>query len=495
MFKQFIMSGAMDICQIDSCRVAGVNEILAILLIAAKYKVPVCPHAGGVGLCEYVQHLSMFDYLCVSGRQNIIEYVWHLHEHFKYPVIIKDGCYMPPMDAGYSIEMVPSSVAEYTYPTGQQWQKRLNDKGSRYYKAPKAVHPSAGAMNVAQPATTASSVPVWLITGAQGFVGGWVIKALLDEFGSRIRIVAHDVRPDDHILSQILSPAELSSITRVYCDVSKTAEVAAMVATARPEHIIHLAGLQIPTCRANPPLGAAVNVVGTVNIFNAAVQLKTANPDHSLRNVIYASSAAAYGPASDYPPAADAPEEFNHKPRTQYGVYKLANEGNARVFWQDHKLASVGLRMMTVYGVGREVGMTSGPTKAVKSALLGRPNYEIGVTGETSFNDVRDVARLFIESAKRCTEGAIACGVRGVVASVEQFMQAAERVVPELKGRYTITANAAPLPFPSRFEEKNLATLLGGAVPVSSLEDSILAMANHFRKLQAEGRLSDKDLQ
>ena len=488
---QFIMSGAMDICQIDSCRVAGVNEILAILLIAAKYKVPVCPHAGGVGLCNYVQHLSMFDYLCVSGRMNIIEYVNHLHEHMKYPVVIKDGSYTMPMAPGYSIEMIPASVADHTYPTGKEWQRRLNDKGSRYYKPPAALQAPLASTSAS---AAGSDVPVWLITGAQGFVGGWVIKALLGEFGSRIRIVAHDVRHDDHILSQILTPAELASITRVYCDVSKTADVAAMVVTARPQHIIHLAGLQIPTCRANPPLGAAVNVLGTVNIFNAAVQLKSAMPDHPMRNVIYASSAAAYGPASDYPAGADAPEEFNHKPRTQYGVYKLANEGNARVFWQDHKLPTVGLRMMTVFGVGREVGMTSGPTKAVKAALLGRSSYEIGVTGETSFNDVRDVARLFIESAKRCTEGAVACGVRGVVASVEQFMQTAERVVPELKGKWTITANAAPLPFPSRFEEKNLATLLGGTVPVSSLEDSIQAMAQHFKQLQAEGRLSDKDL-
>ena len=497
---QFLMSGAMDICQIDSCRVAGVNEILAILLIAAKYKVPVCPHAGGVGLCEYVQHLAMFDYLCVSGRQNIIEYVNHLHEHFKYPVIIKDGCYTAPADAGYSIEMFPNSVADFTYPSGKEWQKRLHDKSSRYYKPPATVYAVAAAHTATNHSSTPSDdAPVWLITGAQGFVGGWVIKQLLTEFGSRVRIFAHDVRHDDHILSQILTPAELASLTRVYCDVSKTAEVAAMVAHARPEHIIHLAGLQIPTCRANPPLGAAVNVLGTVNVFDAAVQFKAANPNHKIHNIIYASSAAACGPASDYPSGADVPEDFNHKPRTQYGVYKLANEGNARVYWQDHKLPSVGLRMMTVFGVGREVGMTSGPTKAVKSALLGRSNYQIGVKGETSFNDVRDVARLFVDSAKRCTEGAIACGVRGVVATVEQFMQTAERVIPELKGKWSITADAAPLPFPSRFEEKNLATLLSGSfgasVPVSPLEDSIRAMADHFRKLQAEGRLSDKDLQ
>jgi len=123
MFKQFMQSGAIDICQIDSCRVGGVNEILSIMLIAAKYNIPVCPHAGGVGLCEYVQHLSMIDFICISGslENRIIEYVDHLHEHFKDPVIIKDGSYMPPGAPGYSITMKPDSLRDYSYPTGQIW--------------------------------------------------------------------------------------------------------------------------------------------------------------------------------------------------------------------------------------------------------------------------------------------------------------------------------------------------------------------------------------
>lgn len=117
MFKQFLQSGGMGVCQIDSCRVGGVNEILAILLMAAKFKVPVCPHAGGVGLCEYVQHLSMFDYVAVSGsmENRMTEYAGHLHEHFKDPVIMKNGRYMPPTAPGYSIEMLPESVKEYTF--------------------------------------------------------------------------------------------------------------------------------------------------------------------------------------------------------------------------------------------------------------------------------------------------------------------------------------------------------------------------------------------
>lgn len=125
MFKQFLQSGAMNICQIDSCRVGGVNELLAIMLMAAKFKVPVCPHAGGVGLCEYVQHLSMIDYICISGslEDRITEYVDHLHEHFVHPVIIKNGRYMPPTVPGYSITMKEDSIKAYTFPTGKIWEE------------------------------------------------------------------------------------------------------------------------------------------------------------------------------------------------------------------------------------------------------------------------------------------------------------------------------------------------------------------------------------
>ena len=123
-FKQLMQSGAIDICQIDSCRVGGVNEILAILLMAAKFNIPVCPHAGGVGLCEYVQHLSMFDYIAVSGSldNRLIEYVDHLHEHFVDPVQIKGGRYMPPQLPGYSITMKPGSLNDYSFPLGKAWK-------------------------------------------------------------------------------------------------------------------------------------------------------------------------------------------------------------------------------------------------------------------------------------------------------------------------------------------------------------------------------------
>ena len=123
-FKQLMQSGAIDICQIDSCRVGGVNEILGILLMAAKFNIPVCPHAGGVGLCEYVQHLSMFDYIAVSGsmENRLIEYVDHLHEHFVDPVQIKSGKYIPPQLPGYSITMKQGSLNDYSFPLGKAWK-------------------------------------------------------------------------------------------------------------------------------------------------------------------------------------------------------------------------------------------------------------------------------------------------------------------------------------------------------------------------------------
>ncbi len=127
-FKQLMQANAIAFCQIDSCRLGGVNEVLAVLLLAARFGIPVCPHAGGVGLCEYVQHLAIFDYLCVSAslENRIVEYVDHLHEHFLDPVVIRDGRYVPPTAPGYSITMHPDSMSDYRYPDGPIWTARRN---------------------------------------------------------------------------------------------------------------------------------------------------------------------------------------------------------------------------------------------------------------------------------------------------------------------------------------------------------------------------------
>lgn len=126
-FKQLLQADAIGVCQIDSCRIGGVNENLAVMLMAAKFGVPVCPHAGGVGLCEHVQHLSMFDFIAISGTREdrVIEYVDHLHEHFADPVVIRNGHYMAPLGPGYSTEILPASRAAYRYPSGAIWRADL----------------------------------------------------------------------------------------------------------------------------------------------------------------------------------------------------------------------------------------------------------------------------------------------------------------------------------------------------------------------------------
>jgi L-fuconate dehydratase len=131
MFKQFIANDAIDVVQVDACRLGGLNEILTVFMLAAKFGKPVCPHAGGVGLCEYVQHLSMIDFVQISADigERVIEYADHLHEHFETPVEIKNGAYMPPSSAGFGVKILPASIERYQYPNGAEWQKRLEAKG------------------------------------------------------------------------------------------------------------------------------------------------------------------------------------------------------------------------------------------------------------------------------------------------------------------------------------------------------------------------------
>jgi L-fuconate dehydratase len=126
-FKQLFQADAIGFCQLDCCRLGGLNEVLAVLLLAAKFGVPVCPHAGGVGLCEYVQHVSLFDYIAVSGslENRVLEYVEHLHEHFLDPVVIRSGHYMPPKAPGFSITMRPESLRDYAFPHGRAWAPAL----------------------------------------------------------------------------------------------------------------------------------------------------------------------------------------------------------------------------------------------------------------------------------------------------------------------------------------------------------------------------------
>lgn len=320
----------------------------------------------------------------------------------------------------------------------------------------------------------------YLVTGGQGFLGAWILKRLLEAGAQPIVL---DLKPDDSILEQVLKPQELERLERVHGDVVDADFVARTLATSRARRVIHLAGLQIPSCRAQPLLGARVNVLGTLNVFEAARQCAG-----QVQSIVYASSAAVSGRVEDY--AGPIADEAQHFPRTLYGVYKTANEGCARVYWLDHGIPSVGLRPLAVYGVGREVGVTSGPTKAIKAALLGR-RYTIGFSGQTAFNYVEDAAQVFIAASQAVQSGAAALNMRGEFLTVEEFVRGIEDEVPAARG--TITATGGAIPVAYDFLEAGLERLIG-VVPHTPVREGIRRTAEHFRALQASGRLHDRDL-
>ncbi len=321
----------------------------------------------------------------------------------------------------------------------------------------------------------------FLITGGQGFIGAWVARRLLAEDAP---FAILDRSPDDGILAQVISSGDLPRLHRFYGDISDPAFVEGVLKKYEATRIIHLAGLQIPACRADPVAGARVNVLGTINVFEAA------HRSGRVTGIAYASSAAVAGEPADYasPIADDAP----HVPRTHYGVFKAANEGNARVYFLEHGLSSIGLRPLVVYGAGREIGISSGPTKAVKAAVLGRP-YTIGFTGVTGFSYADDVAAVFIACARARADGALSLNLRGETARVDRFIAAIEAEIPGARG--AIRAAGPPLPVAYDFRETGLEKLLGNrGIPLTPIERGVRETVEIFRRLQREGKLPARDL-
>jgi nucleoside-diphosphate-sugar epimerase len=409
----------------------------------------------------------------------------HLHEHFVYPTKIVNGAYALPLDGagGFSAQIKDASIETHRFPNGALWQKRL------------AAAAAAAEAKEAPHAALSSYTDVYLITGAHGFIAAYTIKQLLRDLGASALIVATDVKNDERMWRQILSPDERSAanIVRAYGDICDANFVAHLFTHYQPTHVLHFAGVQVPTCRANPALGSRVNVTGTIHVFDAAVKIKP-----RVKAIVYASSAAVCSPATAYGARAVLDNEL-HQPATHYGAFKLCSEANARVYWQDHQIASVGLRPLTVFGVGREIGLTSSPTKALKAAVMRRAQYQVTFNGETAFNDASDIANLFVLCSRKCTAGALACNIRGQVCTVEKFLEIAAQKLAQKYGaemlcRFTFAKNAAPIPFPSQFDESTLATLLGGTVPCTPLEESIGKCVDHFDRLKTEGVLDESDL-
>lgn len=339
------------------------------------------------------------------------------------------------------------------------------------------------------PTTTLSRVTV---TGGQGFLGAYVIKDLLSR-GSQVEVLDLKEAPD--ILEQVLSPDEQKSFSMRTIDIADGEKVKDAICNFKPTAVVHLAGVQIPTVRANPALGVSVNVLGTINVFEAVRELAMREGVPPVP-VAYASSGAVLGPSSDYAAGAPLPAERDyHRPRTLYGVFKLCNEGTARIYWQDHKIPSVGLRPLTIFGVGREIGLTSGPTKAVKAAVLGR-RFTIEVSGITGFHHVADVAALFVDTSVGASRipGAHVCGIKGHVASYDDFLLEAAKVLPEVSELASIKAGAPEVPIHGDVDESPLQVLAGREKLHMSLAEAVAEMVSHFRDLQKRGKLHDADL-
>lgn len=318
------------------------------------------------------------------------------------------------------------------------------------------------------------------MTGGYGCIGSWVAKRLVDT-GREVWIF--DLNEDTHRLDLILDPGQMSRIHFIAGDVSDAAAVLAAVEQTGATHLLHLAGLQTPTCRAKPILGATVNVIGTLAVFEAALALKD-----QVRRVVYASSAAVHGPADR--PGARLGDEVRLAPLTHYGAFKVCNELNARVYWLDHGITSVGLRPWTVYGVGRDFGMTSEPTKAIKAVAAGRP-YHISYGGRQDLQYVGDVAETFIRALDRPFEGADAFNLSGAVETIESFVETLCEVVPAARG--SVTHGDRQLPIAADLDDSRLQAALG-PIPTTPLKEGIAETFRRFRALREQGRLDLGDL-
>src|SRR6266850_7375929 len=261
----------------------------------------------------------------------------------------------------------------------------------------------------------------YFITGAQGCIGSWIVKSLVERGDSPL---VFDRSDDARRLGAIMDPTDLEHVRFITGDITDGPAVLGALKESAAQRVIHLAGLQVPTCKADPVAGALVNVVGTLNMFEAARTV-------GVKGVVYASSAAVYGMDEENGPLDETAE---CEPTTHYGVFKRTNEGNARIYFLDHGLSSVGLRPLTVYGVGRDAGLTSDPTKAMKAAVIGRP-FHIRFGGRTDFQYVADTADVFIRAATSKLTGAHVFNLHGETVHVREVVEEIARVRPEARDR------------------------------------------------------------
>ena len=320
-----------------------------------------------------------------------------------------------------------------------------------------------------------------LVTGAFGCIGSWVVRSLLAE-GERP--VAFDLGEDPWRLRMIAGDDVTERVTIVRGDIADREAVTRVVHEHDVRRIIHLAAWQVPLCRQDPSRGALINVVGTANVFEAA---RAAGG--RVERIVYASSAGVFGPPGLYPPGPlrdDAPPH----PATHYGVYKVANEATARVYWEEHRIRSSGFRPLTVYGPGRDFGVTATPTLAMKAAVLGRP-FELRWGGSTDLIYVEDVARACIRAARATLDRARVYNLHGSSTTLADVVKTIEAAWPSAKG--LITHVDQPMPFPAALDDTRYQRELGPAPP-TALVDGVRRTLDEFARLDKDGRLDAREL-
>ena len=330
------------------------------------------------------------------------------------------------------------------------------------------------------PATESTLSQTFLVTGALGCIGAWTIERLLARGD---RPVVFDMGTDPRRIRDLVGEDGLERVTFVQGDIADPDALRACIDEHGVQRLVHLAGLQVPFCRADPMLGARVNVLGTVNVFETAKAC-------GIERVAYASSAAVFE-REDEVRAAGAPDESaTPHPNTHYGVYKLANEGTARVSFMENGTSSVGLRPLTVYGVGRDQGMTSGPTKAIKATVVGRP-FKIGFGGRTDFLYAKDCAEAFLAAAESGPNGAHVFNLAGDALEITAF--AAELGAQASEANDLVTVDGPELPVPGAIDGARLNEVLPG-LGHTSIQGGIAETLSRFRALHAAGALDTSDL-
>jgi len=320
-----------------------------------------------------------------------------------------------------------------------------------------------------------------LLTGGYGCIGCWIARRLVERGDE---VWTYDLKEDLRRMRQVMDEPLVKQVRFVQGDVTDPPGLRSALEKHAITQVVHLAGLQVPVCRADPLLGAKVNVLGTLAVFEAVRQLQP-----QVQRLVYASSAAVYGPPEAYASGALGDDAALH-PTTHYGVFKCTNEGNARIYFQDHGLSSVGLRPWTVYGVGRDFGMTSEPTKAIKCLALGRP-YCLGYGGWQDMQFTDDVARTFVRCLEAPYQGAKSYNLRGHLLDMPDFMQALGDVEPS--AAELITHGGKQLPIAYDLSDQALQSELG-PMPLTPLRDGIRLTLERFRFLHAAGRLDMSDL-